>query len=245
MKNYKVTMAFNGSNYHGFQRQSNALAVQEVVEKAASRLLDEKVTVFGCSRTDAKVHAKQFVFNFHTESSITEKGIVMGMNSLLPDDIAVLSCEQADDSFHARYDCKGKTYEYIVHNSSVKNPFLTDLVYRYRCGMDTELMNASAQAFVGTHDFKSFCCAACGKEVTVRTVDSFSVERQKDDLVVFRVRADGFLYNMVRIMVGTLIFINEGKIPPDAVPKILEACDRKRAGKTVPPQGLYLTQVYY
>lgn len=237
-------MAYDGSRYHGFQRQQNALAVQEVVESAAEKLLDEKTVIYGCSRTDTGVHAREFVFNFHTESPISERGVVMGMNSLLPDDIAVTQCELVPDSFHARYDCKGKEYEYLVHNSAIKNPFYANRAYRYWFRMDEKLMNRSAQSFVGRHDFKAFCSAACTKEITIRTVESFTVERS-GDIISFRVRADGFLYNMVRIMVGTLIFINEGKIAPDAVGGLIASRDRTRAGKTVPPQGLYLNKVFY
>ena len=244
MKNFKVKMAYNGARYHGFQRQDNALAVQQVVEEAIKSLTGEDVTIFGCSRTDAGVHAREFFFNFKINSTITCRGIIFGLNPKLPDDISILSCEEADEDFHARYDCKGKEYEYVLHNSEIKNPFYMDTAYRHWYPIDEKKLDKAAQDFVGEHDFKAFCSTACEKENTVRTIHYFHVRRE-GDLIIFNVSGDGFLYNMVRIMVGTLLFINEGKIPEDAVPAILESKDRTLAGKTVPPQGLYLNKVYY
>lgn len=242
MRNFKVTMAYDGTAYHGFQRQSNALAVQQVVEEAIEKLIGEKAAIYGCSRTDTGVHARQFVFNFHTESTINERGIVYGLNSLLPDDIAILSCEQAHEDFHARYHCKGKEYEYLIHNSSIKDPFYATSAYRYWYKLDAERMNEAAQSFVGEHDFKAMCAAACDKENTVRMIHSFTVQRN-GDMVSFKVSGNGFLYNMVRIMVGTLIAYSEGKT--DDIESVLSSRDRTLAGKTVPPHGLYLNKVFY
>lgn len=237
-------MAYNGAAYHGFQRQDNALAVQQVVEEAIEQLTGEKITIYGCSRTDTGVHAREFYFSFALDSTITCRGIVFGLNSKLPGDVAILSCEEAEPDFHARFCCKGKEYEYIVHNSEIKDPFYKDTAYKYWYPVDADKLDKAAQDFVGEHDFKSFCSTACDKENTVRTINFFHVRRE-GDLVIFNVSGDGFLYNMVRIMVGTLLYINEGKIKQDAIPEILAAKDRTKAGKTVPPQGLYLKQVYY
>ena len=239
-----MKLAYDGSNYHGWQRQSNALAVQEVVEHAIFKLTGENVVVQGCSRTDAGVHAREYVLSFGLELPINCKGLQMGLNSWLPDDISVIGCEEAAEGFHARYHCKGKEYEYIVHNSRIKNPFYRNTALRYSCAIDADLLDKVSQDFVGEHDFKAFCSTACDKEITVRTIRSFSVRRE-GDLVIFTVSGNGFLYNMVRIMVGTLLFINEGKIAADAIPSIIASKDRKKAGKTVPPQGLYLNKVYY
>ena len=244
MSTFKVTIAYNGTAYHGWQRQNNALTVQEVFEKALYILTGENIVVQGCSRTDAGVHARQYVLSFSVDSPINCRGIVFGLNPKLPDDISVLDCEIVPDDFHARYCCKGKEYEYIVHNSEIKNPFYKDTAYRSWYPIDEKLLDKSAKDFVGTHDFKAFCSTDCKKENTVRTIHYFNVKRQ-GELVIFNVSGDGFLYNMVRIMVGTLLFINEGKIPPDAIGRILDSKDRTRAGKTVPPQGLYLNKVYY
>ena len=244
MRNFKVKMAYNGAAYHGFQRQDNALAVQQVVEEALEVLTGEKIAIYGCSRTDAGVHARDFCFSFSIDSSIPCRGIVLGLNNILPDDVAVLSCEEAEPDFHARFCCQGKEYEYIVHNSQIKNPFYKDTAYKYWYQIDEKKLEKAAQDFVGEHDFKAFCSADCDKENTVRTIHSFHVRRE-GDLVFFNVSGDGFLYNMVRIMVGTLLYINEGKIGENEIPEILESRDRTKAGKTVPPQGLYLNKVYY
>lgn len=245
MRNFKVTMAYDGTAYHGFQRQSNAASVQQTVEEALCTLLkEENVTINGCSRTDKGVHAREFVFNFHTDSTITEKGVVFGLNALLPGDIGVSKCEIAPDSFHARFDCKGKEYEYLVHNSRIKNPFYAHTAHMHYVTLDENKMHTAAQAFVGEHDFKAFCSTACDKKSTIRVVNEFSVKRQ-DDMVIFKVSANGFLYNMVRIMVGTLIFISDGRIAADSLPCIIDSKDRTKAGKTAPAQGLYLNKVFY
>lgn len=244
MRNFKVTISYDGTAYHGFQRQDNAYTIQQAVEEAIEELTKEKVSIVGCSRTDTGVHANEFVFNVNLESSITERGIIYGLNGLLPDDIAVLACEIVPCDFHARYNCKGKEYIYIIHNSEIKNPFYRDYAYRHWYPLKADVMHKAAQDFVGTHDFKSFCSTACTKENTVRTIYSFDVARE-GDRVIFKVSGDGFLYNMVRIMVGTLVFISDGKIPPDAIPQILEGKNRVKAGKTVMPSGLYLNRVFY
>lgn len=244
MTNYKVTVSYRGTAYHGFQIQEDVPTVQGVVEDAIYKLIGERVTINGCSRTDAGVHANEFVFNVSLDSTINERGIIYGLNGVLPPDIAVLSCEIANDDFHARYDCRGKEYVYIIHNSEIKSPFYADTAYRSWYPIDAEKLNTACKDFIGTHDFKSFCATACDKEITVRTIYDFKVERE-GDLVKFTVSGDGFLYNMVRIMVGTLLFINDGKLAVDSIPEIIRGLDRTRAGKTVPPQGLYLNKVYY
>ena len=245
MRNFKVTIAFLGTAYHGFQRQDGGLkTVQGEIERAINKLLGETVTINGCSRTDAGVHANCFVFNVFLESTIDERGLQYGLNGVLPPDISVKSVELAPDDFHARYHCKGKEYVYLIHNSEIKSPFLADRMYRSWYPIDAEKLDRACKDYIGEHDFKAFCAAACDKEVTVRTIFDFKVERE-GDTVKFTVSGDGFLYNMVRIMVGTLLFINDGKLTENAIPDILSSCDRTRAGKTVPPQGLYLNKVYY
>ncbi len=244
MKNYKITCAFSGTKYHGFQRQDNLPTVQGELEKAIYRLLGERVAINGCSRTDAGVHAKEFVFNVNLSTPIDCRGIKYGMNGLLPPDIAILSAEEAPDDFHARYCCKGKEYVYLIHNSETKSPFYADRMYRSWYPIDEKKLDRACRDFIGEHDFRAFCAAACDKEITVRRIFDFNVIRD-GDVVKFTVSGDGFLYNMVRIMVGTLLFINDGKIAEDALPKILSSGDRTLAGKTVPPQGLYLSRVFY
>ena len=244
MRNIRLTVAYDGSAYHGWQRQDNALAVQEVIERALFKLMGERITGNGCSRTDAGVHAREYVLSFGTESPISCRGIVLGLNSRLPEDIAALDCSEAPEGFHARYSCTGKEYEYIVHNSRIRDPFLKSRAYRTTFHIDEEKLDRAAKSFVGEHDFKALCSAACDKENTVRRIYRFDVRRE-GDRVIFTVSGSGFLYNMVRIMVGTLLFVNEGKIDEGELPEILVSRDRTRAGKTVPPQGLYLVKVYY
>ena len=244
MRNLKITLQYNGKNYCGWQKQPNALGIQGTVEKAIYEITKEEVKVTASGRTDAGVHARRFCASFLIESTITCRGIVFGLNSKLPDDISVLECEKVPLDFHARYMCSGKEYEYIIHNSEIKNPFYKDTAYRSWFPIDEKKLDKAAQDFVGTHDFKAMCSTDCTKENTVRTIFSFHVRRE-GELVIFTVSGDGFLYNMVRIMVGTLIFINEGKIGETQIPDILASKDRTRGGKTVPPQGLYLNEVYY
>ncbi|MBR6102103.1 MAG: tRNA pseudouridine(38-40) synthase TruA [Ruminococcus sp.] len=244
MRNLLVRLAYNGAAYHGWQRQNNAVTVQQTVEEALSLLLFESVTVNGCSRTDAGVHARDYCMSFKTDKAIPEQGLVIGLNDKLPDDIAALECREMPEDFHARFCCVGKEYEYIVHNSSIKNPFYKDTAMRWRHPIDAELLDREAKDFIGEHDFKTFCSAECDKENTVREIYAFDVRRE-GELVRFTVSGSGFLYNMVRITVGTLLYIGDGKLPRGSIPQLIASRDRTLAGKTVEPQGLYLNRVFY
>lgn len=237
-------MAYRGTNYHGFQIQSNALTVQEVLQKSVSAVLNEKVSVTGCSRTDTGVHANQFCFNVHTESQISTKGFVRGVNGKLPDDISILDCEEVPDGFHARFDCKGKEYIYKIHCSESKNPFATDLMLHYRRKLNLEAIKKASGYFVGTHNFASFCADCTNVSTTVRTIYSLDIENYGDTVIIL-VKGDGFLYNMIRIIVGTLIDVSEGRILPDDIPEIIASENRLRAGRTAMAHGLYLNRVFY
>ena len=218
-RNIKVKIAYRGTAYHGFQRQENSVAVQNVVESVLSRLTAAPVSVNGCSRTDTGVHANEYYFSFNTEHSIPCENIIRGMNSLLPDDISVLDCEEAPADFHARYSCTGKEYIYKILNRKVRDPFLYDLAFHYPYPMGI-------------------------KENSVRTVTKCDVSRE-GEIVTVTVRGDGFLYNMVRIIVGTLIYVNEGRLKPDDIDRIIASRDRNLAGVTAKPYGLYLNKVFY
>ncbi len=244
MRNLLVTISYDGSAYHGWQVQKNAVTVQQVFQRAVEKLLCVKTDIKGCSRTDSGVHANMYCVSFKTASEIPCKNIVLGLNTYLPKDIAVLDCAEKEQDFHARYSVKSKEYIYRIYNERIRNPFLADYAYHYWYPIDAEFLNDEAQAFVGTHDFSGFCSARSGVEDTVRTVYSFSVERRGAE-VLFRVEADGFLYNMVRIMVGTLLFVNEQKIKPGALEAVINSGNRSLAGKTAPAQGLYLNKVNY
>lgn len=244
MRNLKVITAYRGTNYHGFQRQNNAITVQAVLEKAVSKVLNEPVTIIGCSRTDTGVHANEFCFNVKTESNIRTIGFCRGVNGELPDDISILSCEDVPLDFHARFDCKGKEYIYKMHCSESKDPFGSDLAYHYRRKFDVEAAKKAAAHLVGTHDFASFCADCTTVSTTVRTIYSLEIENNGTSVIIL-VKGDGFLYNMIRIIAGTLMDVSEGRISPDDIPAILAAKDRLRAGRTAMAHGLYLNKVFY
>lgn len=244
MRNLKVIAAYRGTNYHGFQIQSNAVTVQEILEQKVSKVLNEPVTITGCSRTDTGVHANCFCFNVKTESNIRNIGFCRGVNGELPDDISILSCEDVPLDFHARFDCKGKEYLYKMHCSESKDPFGADLSFHYRRKFDIEKARYAAKYFVGTHDFASFCADSTTVSTTVRTIYSFEIENSGDSVIML-VKGNGFLYNMIRILVGTLLDINEGRLCADDIPEILAAKDRLRAGRTAVAHGLYLNRVFY
>ena len=246
MRNLKVCIAYNGAAYHGFQRQSNAVTIQQVLEDGLRKLLKTPTTINGCSRTDTGVHAKQFFFSFRTDSSIPCDGFVKGMNALLPDDIAVLSCEDADEDFHARFSAKGKEYIYRVKNTPQRDVFTDRLALWYHGALDEQVMDKAAKLFIGEHDFAAFCKAEAKEHLksTVREVYDFSVRRENDE-VIFTVSGSGFLHNMVRIMVGTLIYVSEGKRTESDILRSLDTGVRETAGKTIDPHGLYLNRVFY
>lgn len=244
MRNLKVMTAYRGTKYHGFQRQINALTVQEVLERAVSKVLNEQAAIIGCSRTDTGVHARKFCFNVKTESKISNIGFCRGVNGELPEDISILSCEDVSLDFHARFDCKGKEYIYKIHCSESKDPFGSDLAFHYRRKFDIEAAKKAAAHLVGTHDFASFCADCTSVSTTVRTIYSIEIENSGTSVIIL-VKGDGFLYNMIRIIAGTLIDVSEGRFSPDDMPKILAARDRLKAGRTAMAHGLYLNKVFY
>lgn len=244
MKNFLITIAYDGTDYHGWQVQPNGITVQQAVQDGIEKILGKRENIVGCSRTDAGVHANEFCFNMRTEKEITPFRFVGAMNAVLPDDIAVKNCREVPMDFHARYDSLGKEYVYKIWNSPQRNPFCEGRYLHYKREIDTAFLNEQAQYFCGTHDFSAFCASKSTVDDTVRTVEYFTVERNEEE-VFFRVKADGFLYNMVRIMVGTLLEISEGKIEKGALPEIINSLDRNRAGRTAPAHGLYLNKVFY
>lgn len=244
MRNLLLTIKYDGSNYHGWQVQNNALTVQEVLQNAIESVFLKRLDVVGCSRTDAGVHANMYCVSFKTDMDITDDGVVLALNSNLPDDIAVTSCKEVSDDFHPRYDCKSKEYIYKIYNGKIRDPFYSKYAYHYKYLLDAEYLDKEAKSFIGTFDYCGFCSAKSDVADTVRSVKAFDVWRQ-GDMVYFKVEADGFLYNMVRIMVGTLLFSAQGKIPQGGITDVINSKDRKRAGKTAPPQGLYLNKINY
>ncbi len=243
-RNICLTLSYDGSRFHGWQMQENAETVQGFLAAACERIFGHKVTLYGCSRTDASVHANIFCCNFKTEKETPCEKIKVGLNALIPDEIAVLSAREMPLDFNSRFDCKGKEYVYKVWNSRVRNPFLIGRALHHPIPIDEKLLDKECKAFIGYHDFSAFC--ASGTEVAdkKRTIFDFSVKRE-GDLVLFTVRGDGFLYNMVRIMVGTLLDINSKKIPEGTLSEVILSKDRVRAGITAKPDGLYLNKVFY
>ena len=244
MRNILLKLSFCGTNYHGWQVQDYADTVQGFVENALSKIFSQKIRVNGCSRTDAGVHANEFFCNFKTENPMPCDKIIKALNGNLPFDISVLGCFDVAESFHARYDCEKKEYIYKIWNTEIRNPFFEKTHLHYKYILDEKILNEASKSFLGTHDFAGFCSVGSQVESTVRTVKDIGVERQGDE-VIFHITADGFLYNMVRIITGTLLYVAQGKIQADDLSDIIESRDRNRAGITAPAHGLYLNKVSY
>lgn len=244
MRNILMTLCYIGTAYHGSQVQANALSITQVVQDAMETVLRRREDVKGCSRTDAGVHANRFCFNFLTENPIPLYALKRGLNAVLPEDIGVLDCREVPLDFHARYSSVGKRYRYLIWNADGKNPFWKGRALEYWQPLDEEKMRRCCTLFLGTHDFGGFCSAKADLSDTVRTIYRCEVGRQ-GDLVTFTVEGDGFLYHMVRILVGTLLRVSEGKIRLEQVRRALEEKDRSLAGITAPAHGLYLDEVFY
>lgn len=243
-RNLLVRCSYCGSAYHGFQIQKNGDTVAARLMDAIFRVTGEASPTIGCSRTDAGVHAREYFFNFHTDAKISAERLPAALSAHLPYDIAVTECREVPEDFHARYRAVGKEYCYLIHNSPVRDPFCERLKYHYRYPLDEKLMNRAAEGFLGTHDFSAFCSAGSSVKDTVRTI-TFTEVRREGDLVIFTVRGTGFLYNMVRIMAGTLLGVAEGKLGAQEIPEIIQSRERSRAGATAPAHGLYLNRVFY
>ena len=240
---YRMMIAFLGTPFHGWQEQANAVTVQGVLNRALSDLFGEPISAVGCSRTDAGVHAERFVCHFDAKKTFPAERLPMALAPRLPREIAVLSGEVAPPDFHARFDTKSKIYRYDILNSSRPDPFLAGRAARVERKIDLDRLNREKDAFLGTHDFASFMAAGSNVKGTERTIYSFDVA-EKGDRISLTVHGNGFLYHMVRIMVGTLLERNFGKILL-TVPEILQKKDRSFAGITAKPEGLYLQNVFY
>lgn len=245
VRNLLFTLRYDGSAFHGWQVQNNAITVQEVFQNAVASILGTCPDIKGCSRTDSGVHANMFCLSMKINHPIPCERMKAAVNTHLPMEVAVTDVREVPLDFHARYSAKGKRYIYKIHNSQTRDPFLRDRALYYRRPIDEKLLSESAKAYIGVHDFTSFCTLDKREAGDfVRTVSDFSVWRE-GDMVYLSVSADGFLYNMVRIMVGTLLAISEGALEADSIPGIIAACDRNAAGPTAPACGLYLDEVFY
>jgi tRNA pseudouridine38-40 synthase len=245
MRKIKLTIEYDGTNYHGWQIQKNANSVQETIEKAISKLLDNKIGLVGCSRTDVGVHAYGQVAHFLTDSNIPGDKFSYALNNLLPDDIVIRKSEEADEDFHSRYSAKGKKYRYLIYNEAHASAIMRNRACHVRPELNFEEMRTAAKYFVGQHDFAAFQATGGQVRSTVREIYTMNVDRKEDSLISIEVSGSGFLYNMVRIIAGTLIYVGMGKIKAEDIPSIIKSLDRTKAGKTAPAEGLYLMEIYY
>lgn len=244
MKRVKLVVAYDGTNYHGWQVQDNGITIEEVLNRTISELVQEDVKVIGASRTDAGVHACGNVAVFDTESRIPGDKFSFALNQRLPEDIRIQESCEVDADFHPRYADTVKTYEYNILNRRFELP--SKRLYAAFCyyPMDIERMNQAAAYLVGEHDFKSFCSAGAQVQTTVRTIYAVNVTKH-NDMVHIRITGNGFLYNMVRIIAGTLMQVGTGLMEPEQVKEILEARDRSKAGPTAVAKGLTLVEIRY
>lgn len=245
MRNFKLTLQYEGTRYQGWQRQeSTENTIQGKLETLLSKMCGEKVELQGSGRTDAGVHALSQIANFHANTAMPAEDIQDYMNRYLPEDIAVLSVEEVPERFHSRLNATGKVYQYQIINRKIPSVFDRKYAYQVEEKLDVEAMRLAASYLTGTHDFKSFTSTKKGKKSTVRRIDSIQLEQCGDKLLL-TYTGNGFLYHMVRILTGTLIETGLGKRKPEDIPAVLEAKDREKAGYLVPAKGLTLVQVKY
>lgn len=241
----KCTIAYDGTGFAGYQVQPNKRTVQGDIEAALAKLhKGQSVKVSASGRTDAGVHAKGQVIHFDTSLNLPEDKWVIALNSHLSNDVAILQAERTSNDFHARFDATGKEYRYFIHQSKQRDPFLRHYAYQYRFPINVNLMEKAASALIGTHDFTSFCSAKTEVEDKIRTLETIEFF-EENGLLVIRFVGNGFLYNMVRILVGTLLEVGQGERESSSFKEILEKRDRQYAGKTAPGHGLYLWKVFY
>ena len=245
MKRVRMVLAYDGTNYCGWQLQPNGITIEEVLNQALSELLREPVVVIGASRTDSGVHAEGAVAVFDTENRMPADKICFALNQRLPEDIRVLQSDEVPLTWHPRKQNCVKTYEYRILNRKISMP--TRRLYSHFCyfDMEVEKMQQAAEYLLGEHDFKSFCTVRTQAEETVRTIYSLNVTKDADDRIHIRISGSGFLYNMVRILTGTLLEVGSGTRRPEKMKEIIAAKNRDMAGRTAPPEGLFVLHVGY
>ncbi|ACA56933.1 tRNA pseudouridine(38-40) synthase TruA [Clostridium botulinum] len=246
MKNIKLKLEYDGTNYCGWQKQKNEkfITLQGTLEKVISNITKEKVEIIGVSRTDSGVHAKGYVCNFFTNTRIPPENLQKVINNNLPQDIVVLSSEEVSNEFHSRFCSKGKTYEYTVLNSPQPIAIGRNYIFQFKDKLNIDNMKIASRYFIGTHDFSAFKTKGSSVKTSVRTINEFEIDK-KGDFIKFTITGDGFLYNMVRIIVGILIEIGLNKREPEYVEYVIKSKDRRKAGKCVPSSGLCLKEVFY
>ncbi|MDY6791622.1 MAG: tRNA pseudouridine(38-40) synthase TruA [Thermodesulfobacteriota bacterium] len=245
LKNFKIIIEYDGTSYHGWQRQKNEPTVQEEIEKALLTMTGEKTVLTGSGRTDAGVHALGQVANFHCDTDLSPQAFQNGLNSLTGDDMVIISCEIVDERFHSRFDVKSKTYAYRILNRNLPAAINRQYTWFIRKTLDLASMCRATRHIIGTHDFKAFEGTGSPRSHTTRCVFNVKISESDNELIVIEIEADGFLRFMVRNIVGTLVDVGLGKMTDDDFKEILLARDRSRAGATAPPQGLFLVKVTY
>ena len=245
MRNIKLIIEYDGKEFNGWQKQPNKLNIQGTIEKAIEAITKEKVELMASGRTDAGVHALGQVANFKTNSNIPIDKFAIAINSNLKKSIIIKSAEEVDEKFHSRLSCKKKTYRYIINNSKYGTAIYRNLETCIKEKLDIEKMKEAVKYFEGEHDFKAFKASGTSSKSSVRTIYKAEVIEKENDRIYVELTGNGFLYNMVRIIVGTLVEVGMGKIEPQDIKGIIDSKDRKNAGKTLPPQGLYLLRVEY
>lgn len=244
MKNYQLIISYRGSAYHGWQIQPNALSIQEVIQQGLLALTGQAVHLIGSGRTDAGVHALGQSAHFLTKTTIPAEKMPLALNAKLPADVRILAGIERPESFHSRYHAIGKTYLYRIWESQIGHPFFHDLYYRINRPLDWDRVEAAAQAFIGTHDFSGFMATGSAIKTTIRRIDTITFSHH-DGYHEIAIKGNGFLYNMVRIMIGTLLKANDKNLNERDIKKIILSKDRRQAGLTVPAHGLYLKEVLY
>lgn len=244
-RNIRIKVTYEGTRYQGWQKQETSdNTIQGKLERLLSRMCDEEITIQGSGRTDAGVHALGQVVNFHTSSTMSTEEMLAYMNRYLPEDIAVVDIAEVPERFHSRLNAKGKRYSYRVWNSSIPNVFWRRYSHTVEDSLDIEAMKTAATYLLGEHDFKAFTSTKKGKKSTVRRIDSIDIIKE-GDLITFTFVGNGFLYHMIRILVGTLLDVGKGERSTEAIPAVMESKNRENAGELVPGKGLVLEEVYY
>lgn len=244
MRRVCLIVAYDGTNYHGWQAQPNAITIEQILNEKLSELLKEDIEVIGASRTDAGVHAEGNVAVFDTETTIPPEKISYALNRMLPEDIVIQESFQVEDDFHPRKCDSIKTYEYRILNRNFNLPVKGRNSYHFHRKLDIDKMREAAAYFVGRHDFKNFCSSHTQAKSTIRIIYSFDIEEENDEIVL-TVSGNGFLYNMVRMLTGTLLDVGTGKMSPDRIPELLAARDRVHSPNTAPARGLTLLEIEY
>lgn len=244
MSRMKLEISYDGTNYHGWQKQNNAVTIQETLEKSLQKIYKTSIETTGASRTDSGVHAKQQVVTFQAPFMIPPEKLPYALNANLPSDIIAYHAVEVQEDFHPRYHAKQKTYSYTMLTGKFMDPMLRNMALFVGQGLDIERMRYAANQFIGTYDFSAFRTVGSSVKTSVRTIYKSDII-QSGDILKYYVTGDGFLYNMVRIIIGTLIEVGRGSILGEAIPEIIASKERNQAGKTAPPQGLCLEAIYY